>query len=80
MELYNVYCSPNIIRMMKLKRMWLVGHVAHMREMRNAYKIVVGMPAGKRSLGRHKHRWVGNIKWMLGNVLEDCGLDSCGLR
>jgi hypothetical protein len=38
------------------------GHVVHMGEMRNAYKILVRRPEGKRSLGRQRHRWKDNIK------------------
>jgi hypothetical protein len=51
-EFRNLYASPNIIRVMRL-----VGHVACIGEMRNAYKILVGKPHGKRSLGRFGHRW-----------------------
>jgi hypothetical protein len=40
---------------------WMV-HVACMREMRNAYKIVVGNPEEKRLLGRPRHTWEDNIK------------------
>jgi hypothetical protein len=50
-ELHNFYSSPNIIRM-KSKRMKLVGHVACMEEKRNAYRILVGKPEGKRPLVR----------------------------
>jgi hypothetical protein len=38
-----------------------VGHVAHMGEMKNAYKIVVGKPNGKRPLGRPRRKWEDNI-------------------
>jgi len=37
-------------------------HVAHVGDMRNAYKIVVGKPGRKRSLGKPRHRWEHNIK------------------
>jgi hypothetical protein len=40
---------------------WL-GHVAHMGEMRNAYKILFGKLEGKRTLGRGRHRWEDNVK------------------
>jgi hypothetical protein len=46
-ELHNLYSSPSIIRMIKLRRMRWAGHVARMREKRNAYRILVGMPEGK---------------------------------
>jgi hypothetical protein len=41
--------------------MW-AGHVAHMREMRNAYRILVTISEGKKPLGRHRHRWEYNIR------------------
>jgi hypothetical protein len=47
-ELQNLYTSPNIIRVIKLKRMRWVGHVAHMGEMRGTYSILVGKHEGKR--------------------------------
>jgi hypothetical protein len=59
-ELRNVYSSTNIIRVMKSRRMRWVGLVVRMREMRNAYKILVGKPKGKRPLGRSWNRWKGN--------------------
>jgi hypothetical protein len=40
-ELHNLYASPNVIRMIKSRRMRCTGHVARMRKMRNAYKILV---------------------------------------
>jgi hypothetical protein len=61
-ELHNLYSSPNIIRTIKSRRMKWAGHVARMGEKRNAYRILVGKPEGKRPLGRRKHRWVDNIK------------------
>jgi hypothetical protein len=44
------------------RKMRRVGHVAHMGEMRNAYKILVRKPERKRSLRRPRHRWEGNIR------------------
>jgi hypothetical protein len=61
-ELHNLYSSPNIIRMIKSSRMRWAGHVARMGEKRNAYRILVGKPEGKRPLGRSRRRWVDNIK------------------
>jgi hypothetical protein len=49
-ELHNLYVSPNIIRMIKSRRMKWAGHVAQMGEMINAYNILVGKPEGKRPL------------------------------
>jgi hypothetical protein len=51
-----MYSSPNIIRMIKSRRMRLAGHVARMGEKRNACRIVVGKPEGKRLLGRPRLR------------------------
>jgi hypothetical protein len=61
-ELYNLYFSPNIIRMIKSRRMKWTGHVARMGAKLNAYRILVGKPGGKRLLGRPTRRWVDNIK------------------
>jgi hypothetical protein len=55
-ELHNLYTSPNIIRMIKSMRMRWAGHVAHMGDMRIAYKVVVGKPEGNRPLIRSR-RW-----------------------
>jgi hypothetical protein len=62
MELHNLYSSPNIIRMMKSRRMRWAGHVARVGERRNAYTMLTGKPEGKRPLGRPRYRWVDNIK------------------
>jgi hypothetical protein len=61
-ELHNLYSSPNIIRMITSERIRWAGHIARMWEMRNAYRILVGKPEGKRPLGRPRRRWVDNIK------------------
>jgi hypothetical protein len=55
-ELHNLYCSPSIIRIIKLRRVRWAGHVARMGKKRNAYRILVGKPEGKRPLGRPKYR------------------------
>jgi hypothetical protein len=60
-ELHNLYSSPNIIRMIKSRRMRWAGHVARMGET-NSYRILVGKPEGKSPLGRSRRRWVDNIK------------------
>jgi hypothetical protein len=54
--------------MIKSRRMRLAGHVARMGEKRNAYKILVGMPEGKRPLGRPRRRWMNNIKMDLRGI------------
>jgi hypothetical protein len=60
-ELHNLYSSPNIIRMIKSRRNRWAGYVARMGETRNACRILVGQPEGKRPLGRPRRRWVDNI-------------------
>jgi hypothetical protein len=54
-ELRDLYSSPSIIRIIKPRMRW-VGHVARMGEKRNAYRLLVGKPEGKRPLGRQRHR------------------------
>jgi hypothetical protein len=61
-ELYNFYCSPNIIGIMKSRRMRWAGHVACMGEKRYAYRILVGKLEGKKPLGRPRCRWEDNMK------------------
>jgi hypothetical protein len=61
-ELHNMYSSPSIITIIKSRRIKWVGHVARMGEKRNACRILVGKPEGKRPLGRPIRRWVDNIK------------------
>jgi hypothetical protein len=57
-ELHNLYSSRNIIRMIKSRRMRWAGHVVRMGRKRNAYRILVGKPEGKRPLGISRCRWV----------------------
>jgi hypothetical protein len=61
-ELHNLYSSPSIIRMIKSRRMRWAGHVAGMGLKRNAYRILVEKPEGKRPLGKPRHRWVDHVK------------------
>jgi hypothetical protein len=61
-ELHNLYSSTSIIRMIKSRRMRWIGHVARRGEKRNANRILVGKPEGKRPLGRPRCRWVDNVK------------------
>ena len=61
-ELNDLYCSPNIVRVIKWRRMRWVGHVARMGEERGMYRVLVGKPDGKRPLGRPRRRWVYNIR------------------
>jgi hypothetical protein len=55
-ELHILYSSPNIIRQISLRTMRWAGHVASMGEERKVYKVLVGNPEGKRSLGRSRRR------------------------
>jgi hypothetical protein len=55
-ELHALYSSPSITRIMKARRMRWAGHVARMRKKRNAYRLLVGRPQGKRPLGRPRRK------------------------
>jgi hypothetical protein len=61
-DLHDLYCSPSIIRIIKSRRMRCAGHGTRIGEKRNAYRILVGKPEGKRPLGRPRCRWEDNIK------------------
>jgi hypothetical protein len=67
-ELQNLYSSPNIIRMIKSRRMIWAGHVARIREKRNAYRLLVEKPEEKRPLGGPRRRWMNNIKMGLRDI------------
>ena len=76
--LNDLYCSPNIVRVIKWRRMRWAGQVAHMGEERGVYRFLVGKLEGKRPLGRLRRRWVDNIKMDLQEV--GCGhVDWIGL-
>jgi hypothetical protein len=64
----DLYSSPSIIRMIKSMRMRWTGHVARMLEKKNAYRLLVGKPEGKRPLRRPRCRWVDNIKMGFGEI------------
>jgi hypothetical protein len=63
-ELHSLYSSPNIVRLIKSRRMRLAGQVARMRERRGVYRILVGRPEGKRPLGKPSGRIT--LRWTLG--------------
>jgi len=71
-EEHNVlYSSPNIVRVIKSRRMRWVGHVARTGEWRGVYRVLVGKSGGKRPLGRTRRRWEDNITMDLQEV--GCG-------
>jgi hypothetical protein len=65
-ELRNLYASP-YIKVIK-RKMRSAGNVARMKDMRNAYKILVGKPEGKRPLGRPRRRREDNIRMDLKGI------------
>jgi hypothetical protein len=67
-ELHDLYSSPTVIKIIKSRRMRWAGHVSRMEEKRNAYRLLVGKPEGKRPLGRPRRKWMNNISMDLGEV------------
>jgi hypothetical protein len=65
-ELYALYSSTNIIRLIELRKLRWAGHVAYMEQRRGAYRVFVGKLEGRRSRGRPMRRWEDNIKMDLG--------------
>ena len=74
-KLIDLYSSPNIVRLIKSRRMRWVGHVARMGERKGVYRILMRKPKGKRPLGRPRRRWENNIKMCLQEV--GCGDMDC---
>jgi hypothetical protein len=64
-ELNDMHCSPNIIWVIKLRRMRWVGHVASMGESRGVFRVLVGKPEGKGPLGIPRRRWRIILRWIL---------------
>jgi hypothetical protein len=78
-DLRDLYSLPSIIRMIKSRRMRWTGHVARMREKRNAYRLLVGKPEGRRLLEKPRQRWVDILRWILErDRMGWCGLDLSG--
>jgi len=66
--LRDLYSLPNIVRVVKSRRMRWAGHVVRMGEGRVVHRVLLGKPAGKRPLGRPRLRWEDNIKMDLREV------------
>jgi hypothetical protein len=67
-ELNDLYSLPNIVRVVKSRRMSWAGHMARMGEDRGVHRVLVGKPKGKKPLGRPRRRWEDNIKMDLQEV------------
>ena len=72
-ELSDQYSLPNIVRLVKSRRMRWAGHVGHMGEGRVVHRVLVGKPEGNRLLGRPRRRWEDNIKMDIQEVGGGCG-------
>jgi hypothetical protein len=72
-ELNDLYSLPNMVRVVKSRRMRWARHVARMGEGRGVHRVLVGRPEGKRPLGIPRRRWEDNIKRDLRDVGGDCG-------
>jgi len=75
-ELHSLYSSPNIVRVIKLRRMRWTEHEACMEEGRGVHRVLVGRPEGKKPLGRPRRRWEDNIKM----DLREIGIDGANWR
>jgi len=67
-ELNDLYSTPNIVRVIKSRRMRWAGHVARIGEERGMYRVLVRKPEGRRPLGRPRRRWADNIRMDLQEV------------
>jgi hypothetical protein len=74
-EYYVQYFSPNIIRVIKSRRLRWEGHVARIGDRRGAYSVLVEKPEGRRQLERTRRRWEDDIKIDLRGVGWGHGLD-----
>ena len=79
-ELNDLYSSPNIVRVIKSTRMGWAEHVTRMGERRGVCMVLVGIPEGRRPLGRPRCRWEDNIKMDLQEVGYGGWIGSSWLR
>jgi hypothetical protein len=79
-ELNDLYSLPNIVRVVKSRRMRRAGHEARMGEDRCVHRVLVGKPEGKRQLGRPRRRWEDNIKMDLQKLERFMGTGWSWLR
>jgi hypothetical protein len=70
-ELYDLYCSPNTIRVIKSRRIGWAGYVARMGDRTGTHRVLIGRPEEKKSFGKSRRRWKGNIKKDIQEV--ECG-------
>jgi hypothetical protein len=71
-EIHSLYSSPNVVTVIKSRKMRWAGHVARMGEGKGVYRVLVGRPEGKRPLEIHRRRWEYNIKM----DLREIGIDE----
>ena len=77
-ELNDLYSSPNIVRVIKSRRIRWVGHVARVGEERRVYRVLLGKPEERRPLGGPRRRWVDTVRMDVQEV--GCGyVDWIGL-
>jgi hypothetical protein len=67
-ELHSLYSSPNIVRVIRARRLRWTGHVARMGEGRSVYRVLIGKPECKRPLGKPRRRREDNIRLDLGET------------
>ena len=72
-EVRDLYSLPNIVQVVKSRRMRWAGNAARMREGRGVHRVLVGKPEGKRPLGRPRRRWEDNVKMDLQEMGGGCG-------
>jgi hypothetical protein len=71
LKVNDLYCSPNIVRVIKSRKMRWAGHAASTEKRRGVYRVFVRKPEGKRQFGSPRRRWKDNIKTDLQQV--GCG-------